>query len=228
MKAPREYSAPRMALHTSIVLLVFVVVFTGFLAGAYQLTRPAIEASAAAEKMKLISEVLPAGQYDNDLLASPITLPANTSLGQTEPSTAYLAKKQGEAVALVFEAIANDGYSGKIRLLLAVSRSGSVLGVRVLAHKETPGLGDYIEPKKDKNKARPWITQFDGRSLAEPTERGWRVKKDGGVFDANVGATVTPRAVVKAVHRALRFVAEHGDAFFAPSFGTDTAQGDRS
>jgi electron transport complex protein RnfG len=130
-------------------------------------------------------------------------------LGADEASTAYRARKDGKISALVFEAIAPDGYSGKIRLLIGVTVDGTLLGVRVTQHKETPGLGDYIEPRKDKNKERPWITQFDGLSLATVSDREWRVRKDGGRFDSVAGATVTPRAVVKAVNKALKFVAEN-------------------
>ena len=76
---------------------------------------------------------------------------------------------------------------------------GSLSGVRVTGHRETPGLGDYIDPKKDKNKARPWITQFTDMSLATVVDKDWKVKKDGGRIDHYAGATVTPRAVSKAV-----------------------------
>jgi RnfABCDGE-type electron transport complex G subunit len=113
------------------------------------------------------------------------------------PSTLYRARKAGQPVALVFESTAPDGYAGKIRLIVAVRANGEV-AVRVTQHKETPGLGDYVEVK-DKNKARPWITQFTGLSLAQVSDREWKVKKDGGRFDYYAGATVTPRAVTKAV-----------------------------
>ena len=99
--------------------------------------------------------------------------------------------------------------------LLAVSNEGQLLTLRVTQHKETPGLGDYIEPKKDKNKARPWITQFDGTNPATGTEREWKVKKDGGHFDSMAGATVTPRAVIKAVRKAILHVVANREALFA-------------
>lgn len=207
-------TAPAMAVRTALILLVFVVIFTGLLAGAYQLTRPALLATAAAEKMKLIGEVLPAGSYDNELLAASRRLPPHALLGNGGETTAYLATRAGAPVALVFEATAPDGYAGRIRLLLAVDREHRLLGVRVVEHKETPSLGDYIEVRKDRNKARPWITQFDGLSFAARPQPAWKVKKDGGEFDAYAGATVTPRAVVKAVARALQFVAaEHATLF---------------
>jgi electron transport complex protein RnfG len=211
----KQPSAAGMALRTAVILLIFVVAFTSLLAAAFLWTRPAIEAAAAEEKMKLIGEVLPRELYDNDVLKDSRQLAPSAVLGLDEASTAYLARKGGEVTALVFEAVAPDGYSGKIRLLLGVSADGTLLGVRVIQHKETPGLGDYIEPKKDRNKERPWIRQFDGLSLAAVADRDWRVRKDGGRFDSVAGATVTPRAVIKAVHKALQYVAANHRQLFA-------------
>jgi electron transport complex protein RnfG len=113
---------------------------------------------------------------------------------------------------VVLEAVAPDGYSGEIRLLVGIHADGRVAGVRVTAHRETPGLGDYIDPARG-----PWIRQFDGRSLADPLPDGWRVKKDGGRFDYLAGATITPRAVVKAVRRSLEYFAAHRDELLAPT-----------
>ena len=214
----KPLSAPKMAVRTAIILLVFVVIFTGLLAAAYLGTRPAIEAAAAQEKMKLIDEILPRSQYDNALLKDTLTLDAVPAFGLDGETTIYRARKNGRPVALVHEAIAPDGYAGKIRLLIAIAAedsNNSILGVRVVAHKETPGLGDYIEPKKDKNKARPWITQFDGLQPASSEAHDWQVKKDGGRFDAVAGATVTPRAVVKAVRKAALYVEAHRATLFA-------------
>ena len=192
------------------------MIFTGLLSGAYLWTLPTIEAAAAEEKMKLINEVLPKSSYDNDLLRDTLKLDPTPALGQDGASTAYLARKGGQPNALVLEAIAPDGYAGKIRLLIALDTEGALLGVRVTQHKETPGLGDYIEPKKDKNKERPWITQFNGLQPAASDAHDWQVKKDGGRFDAVAGATVTPRAVVKAVRKAALYVEARPTLFAAP------------
>ena len=212
---PRTFTAPGMAARTAAILFVFVIIFTALLSGAYQWTKPAIEASAAEEKMKLVDEVLPRNEYDNKLLEDTIALPATAELGLAEPSTLYIARRAGQPVAMIFEAVAPDGYAGKIRLLIALAPDGTLHGVRVVQHKETPGLGDYIEPKKDKNKARPWITQFDGLQPASSEAHDWQVKKDGGRFDAVAGATVTPRAVVKAVRKAALYVEAHRATLFA-------------
>ena len=208
-------TAAKMAVRTAVILFLFVVVFTGLLSGAYFWTLPTIQAAASEEKMKLIDDVLPRTSYDNDLLQDAIELAPAPALGQDNASTAYRARKDGKTTALVFEAVAPDGYAGKIRLLIAVDTDGTLLGVRVTQHKETPGLGDYIEPKKDKNKERPWITQFDGLKPAATEEREWKVKKDGGRFDSVAGATVTPRAVIKAIRKAAVYVAENRETLFA-------------
>ena len=205
----KPITATRMAMRTAVILFIFVVTFTGVLSGAYLWTRPTIEAAAAEEKMKLIDEVLPRSSYDNNLLKETVRLAPSAALGLDEYSTAYIARLKGATSAIVIEAAAPDGYAGKIRLLLALSPDGTLIGVRVTQHKETPGLGDYIEPRKDKNKARPWITQFNGLNPASSDEREWKVRKDGGRFDSVAGATVTPRAIVKAVRKAAVYAAEN-------------------
>jgi electron transport complex protein RnfG len=212
----REPTAPAMALRTAIILLVFVVVFTALLAGAYRATRPTILATAAAERMKLIGEVLPPSAFDNDLLASELRIADDPRLGNGGETRGYLATRNGVPNAVVIEATAPDGYAGRIRLLLAIDGELRVLGVRVVEHRETPGLGDYIDPRKDRDKARPWISQFAGQSFVTRPPATWRVKKDGGEFDAHAGATVTARAVVRAVARALQYVEGERAALFAP------------
>lgn len=215
MSTVREFSASGMAARTAATLLVFVIFFTGLLSAAYQWTKPAIEASAAEEKMKLVDEVLPRTEYDNALLEDTAILPATPELGLSENSTLYRARRAGQPVAIVFEAVAPDGYAGKVRMIIAIRADGRVAGVRVTRHRETPGLGDYVEVKKDKNKSRPWITQFQGMSLAEVSENEWKVKKDGGRIDFYAGATVTPRAVTKAVVKAVKWAEANHNQLFA-------------
>lgn len=212
---PREYTAPGMALRTAAILFIFVIAFTALLSAVYQWTRPAIEASALTEKMKLLNEVLPASDYDNALLTDTLPLPPTAELGLRESTTLYRARLAGEPSALVFEASAPDGYAGRIRLLIAIRADGSVAGVRVTQHKETPGLGDYIEPKKDKNKASPWITQFNGLALATTPAKEWRLRKDGGNITYYAGATVSARAVSRAVHQAVLWAEDRREQLFA-------------
>lgn len=207
--------AMRISAHTAAILLTFTLAFTALMAGVYQLTKPVLDATALDAKRRTIAEVLPAAAYDNDLLADAVTLPPSAALGLGEPTTLYRARKDGKPAALVFEAAAPDGYSGEVRLILAVQADGRLAAVRVTAHRETPGLGDYIDPKKDKNKASPWIAQFDQRNFGDTPREKWRVKKDGGVFDQHVGATISARAVTKATARGLAWALDRADALYA-------------
>lgn len=215
MTSPAPMTATKMAARTAVILFIFVVIFTGLLSGAYLWTLPTIQSAASEEKMKLIDDVLPRSNYDNDLLKDTVRIEATPALGLDEATSAYRARKGGKLAALVLEAVAPDGYAGKIRLLIALNGEGSLIGVRVTQHKETPGLGDYIEPKKGKDKEHPWIAQFNGLNPTRLDEREWKVKKDGGRFDSVAGATVTPRAVVKAIRKAALYVAENRETLFA-------------
>ena len=197
----------RETLSTALTLLLFCVVGAGLLSGAYTLTHPAIEITEQAEKLALISQTLPPGSFDNDLVGDARPLPVNALLGLKRPGLSYVAQKEGKSTAVVLEAAAPDGYAGEIRLLVGIHADGRIAGVRVTAHHETPGLGDYIEIAKNK-----WITQFDARSLADTPADQWQVRKDGGRFDSMAGATITPRAVVKATHKALQYFAAHQEA----------------
>jgi len=213
-----EPNAARVSLRTAAILTVFTLVFTTLMAVTYQATKPAIDASAEAEKMKLVGEVLPDALYDNALLADWVDVAPRAELGlaaQDDPVRLFRARKDGAPAALVFESVAPDGYGGRIRLILAVGADNRVIGVRVVSHKETPGLGDYIDPKKDRNKAAPWIRQFDATGFERVAAAEWKVKKDGGRFDARAGATISARAVTNAVGRALQFAADHRDKLYA-------------
>lgn len=205
----------RISFSSAIVLLLFTLVFTGLMAATYQATKPILAASAATEKLRLINEVLPPDSYDNDLLADGIDLPPLKELGSTDTTKLYRARKNGQPVALVLEAAAPDGYAGRVGLVVAVTADGRMTAVRVTGHKETPGLGDYIDPKKDKNKASPWIAQFNGRSYDLALGGRWKVKKDGGEFAYRTGATISARAVTNASGKAVVWAAEHHEKLFA-------------
>jgi electron transport complex protein RnfG len=211
---PAESSIISISARTATVLLIFTLVFTALMAATYFATKPTIEQSARAERMKLIGEVLPRDAYDNDLLADSVRLPPVAALGLDDTSTIYRARKHGRPVALVIEAAAPDGYSGRIGLLLAIGADGRLLAMRVTQHKETPGLGDYIDPRKDRNKAKPWIDQFERKGFDDVRPNQWKVRKDGGVFDAHVGATISARAVTNAGGRALAWTNERQRKLF--------------
>lgn len=215
MSTPEEKHLFRVSLETALTLLGFVVLFTALLAWSYLLTKPTIEASAKEEQLVFFDQVLPRNLYNNDPLSDTLTLPPEPALGERFPSQVYRARMNSKPAGLILEAIAPDGYSGDIKMLLGFDAQGNLLSVRVTDYKETPGLGDYIDPKKDRNKGHPWINQFD--HLPKLTDTEWHVKKDGGSFDSMAGATISPRAVVKAVHKAVQFVQANLNSLFAPA-----------
>jgi Na+-translocating ferredoxin:NAD+ oxidoreductase subunit G len=215
IKPPKEESVLRVSSRTATILMVFILAFTALMTVTYNATKDPIEASALAEKLKLINEILPPANYDNDLLADSVTLPPLPALGLSDETLLYRARKDGKPVALVFESVAPDGYSGRINLVLAVKASGELAALRVTAHKETPGLGDYIDPKKDKHKDHLWINQFNDRPFDPARRDEWKVKKDGGRFDYMTGATISPRAVVNAASRSMAWTTERREKLFA-------------
>ena len=196
------------ALRAAAVLAGFALGGAALLAWTEHRTRPLIEANARAALERQLNALIPAADYDDDLLASATTVVAPELTGLAGPVTLYRATKGGRPVAVLFEVTAPDGYAGAIRLLAAVYADGRLAGARVLAHKETPGLGDYIDEHRS-----PWIHAFDGRSLADPEAALWAVRKDGGAFDHVTGATITPRAIVKALKRALVYCRAHPELF---------------
>lgn len=151
-----------------------------------------------------LAEVVPDALHDNDLLSEPVSIAsADAGMGAAE-TVVYRARQNGEVSAVSFQFIAPNGYAGPIRLVMGIDRNGEILGVRVIAHTETPGLGDKIEVTKSK-----WILDFNGKSLTNLTLEQWAVKKDGGQFDQFAGATITPRKVVQAIRRGLEFFRAH-------------------
>jgi electron transport complex protein RnfG len=209
--------ASRNALRTGTILFVFALAGTALLAFTHDRTEPTIARGLQAEKLALLSQVLPTTLYDNDLLAAQQSVPPDDLLGTRKASSLWLARRGGRFSGVVLEAVAPDGYSGDIFLLIGIDANGSVTGVRVTAHHETPGLGDYIDHAKS-----AWIDQFVGKSLLKPEPKHWKVAKDGGAFDARAGATISPRAVVKAVKSALDYFARHRAAFAAPPASGET------
>jgi Na+-translocating ferredoxin:NAD+ oxidoreductase subunit G len=212
-----ETTALGLSARTGAVMVGFTVIFTAVMAYTYEATKTQIAASASEEKMKLLTEVLPASAYDNPLLDDYVRLGPTSELGLDDGGRIYRARKAGQPVALLVETVAPDGYSGRIELIVAVRADGSLSGVRAVAHRETPGLGDYIDPKKDKNKKSPWIMQFGELKAADIP--ACKVKKDGGQIAYHTGATISARAVTNAVARAARYAAEHQDRLFAASSG---------
>jgi electron transport complex protein RnfG len=199
----------RQIIITAIILLMFAITGTALVSYTFDNTRDRIAANERATLLRKLHRLIPPGQYDNILLDDAITVRNESLLGTDEPVMVYRARKDGEPVALVIAAIAPDGYSGSIRLLVGINISGTLSGVRVVAHRETPGLGDAIDEGRS-----DWIHIFTGASLEKPPLARWKVKKDGGDFDQLTGATITPRAIVQAVRDALIYYRQHRESLF--------------
>lgn len=182
---------------------------TSMVLGIHQVTKDKIDANIKASLLKSLNTIIPVDSYNNDLLQTTIQIPASSRLGNDGPTTVYQAKMDGKAAAIAFDITAPDGYSGDINILIAIRADGNISGVRVISHKETPGLGDKIEVARS-----DWITKFTGKSLDTHQEKQWKVKKDGGIFDQFTGATITPRAIVKAVHNALLYYQDNRKLLF--------------
>ena len=195
----------------ALILTGFALVGTGLVAVTYTSTKDIIAEAQRAALEASLNQLVPADRYDNRVTEDVIEVVAPQWLGTDQPVAVYRARKNGRPVALFATPFASDGYSGPIQLLIGVYADGTLAGVRVLAHKETPGLGDAIEERRS-----PWILTFAGKSLTDPSLEKWKVKRDGGVFDQFTGATVTPRAVVKATRKFLEYVQNHREPLFAP------------
>ncbi len=209
----------RSMLKNATVLGLFAIVTVGAVTLLQQGTAERIQAAERAAQVRALGEILPTGSYDNHLLDDSV-LVQDRLLGNRSPLPAYIAIKDGRPSAVILQAIAPDGYSGAIHLLVGIHADGRVAGVRIIGHRETPGLGDKIELAKS-----PWIRSFDGKSLTNPAADGWAVKKDRGEFDQFAGATITPRAVVGAVHRALQYFDAHKAELLAAEGATADAAG---
>lgn len=192
-----------------IGLGIFALVTAGAVTAAQILTAERIDKNIRMAQAKALNEIVPVGSYDNDILEDTLSLQDfDTSLlGPIKQSdTISFARLQNRIETVLIPAVAPDGYTQEIRLLVGINADGTLAGVRVTEHRETPGLGDKVDLKKS-----PWILNFSGKSLTNPNEEGWTVKKDGGDFDQFTGATITPRAVVTAVKRAQQFYNIHKD-----------------
>lgn len=203
-----------------LVLGAFAIGGVSVVAITHDLTAERIAAGERAAMIAKLQAIVPAGSIENDPLLDRIEVHAPDLLG-AEATDVYRVRKGGEGVAVILSPVVPDGYAGPIRLLVAVMKDGTLGGVRVLSHHETPGLGDKIEERRpykwdDKGEPRIWVFDFAGKSLADPPLDKWAVKRDGGVFDQFTGATITPRSIVKAVKNTMLFVQEQGEALYAP------------
>lgn len=187
------------------ILGIFCAGFGVALALTDSITKEPIKERALEDKMNSLGQVIPRSIHDNNPVTDTVKVmrPVGSGAHGASPEIeVYRATKDGKITAIAYEYIANGGYGGPIRLMLGIAPDGKLLGVRVISHKETPGLGDKIEAAKNE-----WITRFTGLSLGNPPADKWKVKKDGGQFDQFSGATITPRAVVGGIRQGLEFFA---------------------
>jgi electron transport complex protein RnfG len=187
---------PSMTIH-AVILGVFCLGFGLILAVTDSVTVDDIAARAVEDRQNSLSQVIPDEVHDNNLVADTIRM----TNAHGREITVFRARKEGKVTGVAYE-IYGTGYAGEMKLMMGIAADGKLLGVRVLAHKETPGLGDKIEVKKG-----DWILRFTGLSLGNPVAERWKVKKDGGEFDQFAGATITPRGVVGAIRGGLDFFA---------------------
>jgi Na+-translocating ferredoxin:NAD+ oxidoreductase subunit G len=201
---------PQLQFQTGI-LAGFALIASVLLGMTQCSTEGTIQQRLDEDLVKSLEEVIPAELHDNDLLLNTLSIPSSEFNIGTKETTVYIAKKSTQVTAVSFKLTAPDGYSGAINMIMGIDRDGNILGVRVLNHKETPGLGDKIELSKSN-----WILSFIGRSLDNLTPAQWAVKKDGGEFDQFAGATITPRKSVQAIYRGLQFFKAHKNQLINP------------
>lgn len=186
-----------------LTLAIFACATTGLVAMTQYLTKDQITLQEQKQLSSVLNQVIPQSAHDN-LLFESCTLVSDSALGSDKAMPAYIATRNGQTTAIAIESVAPDGYNGAIKIITGIDASGTVLGTRVLSHQETPGLGDKIDLR-----VTDWITSFTGKQLNDDNYNSWKVRKDGGEFDQFTGATITPRAVVKAVRNTVEFVNSH-------------------
>lgn len=188
----------------SILLALFALTVAAGLAGTELATREQRAASLRKVQSMALQQVIPDERHDNVLLDDTIPTDDSKYLKLPETRNIHIARKDGKIIAFILPTRAPDGYGGAVDSIVGINLDGSIAGVRVIKHQETPGLGDHVELKKSN-----WVLDFNGKSLGQPPAEKWHVKKDKGVFDQFTGATITPRAVVKSVYNSLLYFKEH-------------------
>ena len=196
----------------SQILALFAIACTAIVGLVNELTKDEIQAQAQQQLLRTLDSIIEPNRYDNNITEDCVNFSTTGLNGQTNSAmqTAYIARKAGKPIAIAMTNTAPDGYNGNIDLIVAINMDESVSGVRVLNHKETPGLGDKVELRKS-----DWVTSFTGKQILSDTDSRWAVTKDDGMFDQFTGATITPRAVVKSVRQTLLYFKENKQALLA-------------
>ncbi|QIR16174.1 electron transport complex subunit RsxG [Shewanella aestuarii] len=187
-------------LKNGALLGLFALLCTGLVAIVNGLTKDTIAQQELAELTQTLTQVIPMQYQDNLLVDNCVAINSPTLLGSKDDLSAYIAIKDGAPKAIAIQMIAPDGYNGEIKLIMGVDNHNQVLGIRTLSHQETPGLGDKIDLRKS-----DWVLSFTNK-VWQKNNQAWHVKKDGGEFDQFTGATITPRAYVKAIRNGLVFI----------------------
>lgn len=196
-------------LTTAVLLAGFAITGTGLVAFAYEMTKDRIAQAEREALLRSLHSVVRPQDHNNKMFNDQITVTSEQYLGSKEPLPVFRARNDDQPFAVIITAVAPDGYNGDIKLLIGIKHDGTITGVRVIGHRETPGLGDAIEMRRS-----DWILTFDGRKINDPEQKFWKVKRDGGYFDQFTGATITPRAVVKAVANALQYFELNKETLF--------------
>ena len=208
-------------LKSGFTLAIIAAVCTGLVAITWQLTTARIAANEQAWLEQSLQPVLSGLYFDNNVTESKLTLQLPHGLPGSEAAVIYRVYAENQPVAALFLVTARGGYTGPMRVLIGIDVAGSVTGVRVVEHHETPGLGDRVEASRS-----DWVLQFDGHSLRDPKPRGWAIKRDGGEFDQITGASVTPRAVIKAIMETLQYFDANADSVFESTAAVEGQKGD--
>ncbi|HEX9851439.1 MAG TPA: electron transport complex subunit RsxG [Woeseiaceae bacterium] len=195
---------------SAVILAALAAVCTALVAVTQRAAAPRIAANEQAYLEQSLAPVLGGLSYDGTLSESTLIIPVPHALPGDEPVSVYRVFADDQPVAALFVVSARDGFTGPIKLLVGIAASGELTGVRVLEHRETPGLGDLIDSTRS-----DWVLQFSGRSLGNPQVSRWAIRRDGGDFDQLTGASITPRAVVKAIRETLLYFDTHHDEVFA-------------
>ena len=189
------------------ILAFFAIACTLAVALINEFTKDIIKVQEQQQLLKTLHTIIDSSRYDNNIANDCVKI-SSPELGSEKENIAYIARKDNQVVAVAITSTAPEGYNGNIDFIIAINIDGSVSGVRVLKHQETPGLGDKIEEKKS-----DWITSFNGKSMISAEDSRWAVTKDNGVFDQFTGATITPRALIKGIKSTINYFNTHKEYF---------------
>ncbi len=207
--ATRAEASRSERLRVAAIIIAAAVVLAAVISLVAGATRERIQRNEQAWLQQRLDALIAPTMHDNDLLTDRIVVSSPDMLGTDAPVTIFRARRRGEPVAAVLYTVAPDGYQAPIEMLVAIAHDGTLIGVQIVRHRETQGLGDQFE-----NRRADWLSAFKGLSLNDPPQQRWSVRKDGGDFDEFTGATITPRAIVRATRRALEYYAARRDSIF--------------